>query len=66
MKTFRAENDKLDKTMRTHLVDDLDSYGVWSDDYDLFLSERAKVVLRKLRDRLPCPLVRRRIKGPKR
>ena len=62
MKTFGAENAKLGKTMRTHLIDDLDSYGVWSNDYDAFLSERAKVVLRELRHRLPRRKVRRRTK----
>ena len=60
MKDFSAENSQLGKTMRTHLVNDLDSYGVWSDDYDAFLAERAKVVLGELQRRLPSPKRRRR------
>ena len=64
MKTFSAENDKIHKTMKTHLINDLDSYGIWSNDYDLFLSKRAKVVTRELRNRLPRPKVRRRTKHP--
>ena len=55
MKTFSKENSKLAKTMETHLMKDLESFGVWADDYDRFLSRRAQVVLRELRKRLPNP-----------
>ena len=64
MNTFHQENDELNETMSTHLIHDLESYGVWADDYDLFLSERAKVVVQELRKRLPQPKSRRRRRAP--
>ena len=34
MKTFLKTNQNIVKTMKTHLIDDLDGFGVWEDDYD--------------------------------
>lgn len=50
---FSKENERIDDTMRTHLIKDLADYGVFDDDYDKFLKMRARGVLRKLRNRLP-------------
>ena len=55
MVTFSRENARLAKTMKTHLIEDLETFGVWSDDYDRFLRRRAQAVLRELRKRLPKP-----------
>lgn len=52
MKAFRRENPHLAETMKTHLID-LDSFGVWEDDYDRFVRERCKVIARKLRAWVP-------------
>jgi len=52
MKSFRKENPDIAATMDTHLID-LDSFGVWEDDYDLFLRERCKLIARKLRAWVP-------------
>jgi len=38
--------------MRTHLNDDMDAFGVWSDDYHSFLDMRGGRVLDELRLRL--------------
>ena len=43
MKTFVKENDELAETMKTHLIDDLEEFGIWSDDYEQFLTMRSKV-----------------------
>lgn len=52
MKAFRKENSHLKETTKTHLID-LDTFGVWEDDYDLFFWERCKLVARRLRAWVP-------------
>ena len=54
MATFAKENDKIDQTMRSHLIGDLQKFGVWDDDYEKFLKRRAKKILTELRKRLPA------------
>lgn len=57
MKTFEKENKDLDKAMTTHLIDDLNSYGIWKDDYEAFLIS----VLRRSVKNLRKELSRRRL-----
>jgi hypothetical protein len=52
MTKFQVENPDLDATMKTHLINDLDGFGIWNDDYDNFLEERAKVVSSELSKRI--------------
>lgn len=52
MDKFQAINHDLETTMKTHLIENLDTFGIWNDDYDQFLSERAKVVSRKISQRI--------------
>ena len=52
MNDFNSTNEHLDKTMRTHLIDDIDKYGIWTDDYNLFLKNRGEKILRLLERRL--------------
>ena len=52
METFKKSNDQLDKTMRSHLIDNIDSFGIWDDDYRVFLQKRGKKILRLLESRL--------------
>ena len=52
MNTFKKDNDDLVKTMKTHLIDDLDDFGIWNDDYKAFLDKRGKKILRELNKRL--------------
>lgn len=52
MKTFTKENDEIDETMKTHLIDDFDGFGIWSDDYADFLTMRSKAISRELRKRI--------------
>lgn len=44
MAKFRNINTDFETTMKTHLIDDLDDFGIWNDDYDRFIQERAKSV----------------------
>jgi hypothetical protein len=52
MKEFKAENRALNDAMKSHLIQDLDSFGVWKDDYDAFLHHRADVVSAELKKRI--------------
>ncbi|MFM7600711.1 MAG: DUF262 domain-containing protein [Pseudanabaena sp.] len=51
MSKFRANPD-LSSTMMTHLIEDLNIFGIWDDDYDKFFDERAKIVSRELSKRI--------------
>lgn len=52
MKEFKASNSSLDETMRTHLIGDLEKFGVWSDNYNEFLQARAEIVSSELKKRI--------------
>jgi hypothetical protein len=52
MLSFVDSNPKLEETMMTHLIDDLDDFGVWDDDYDRFIEKRGQRVLEELNKRL--------------
>lgn len=52
MKAFAEGNATLPDTMKTHLITDLDAFGIWSDDYDAFLNRRAAVISQELQKRL--------------
>ena len=52
MAEFRAVNKNLSKTMKTHLIDRLDTYGVWKDDYPRFIERRGQRVLEEIKERL--------------
>ena len=52
MKSFKNVNKKLDETMKTHLIDDLREFGIWNDDYDLFIEKRSKRILTEIKKRL--------------
>jgi len=45
---FKKTNPDMIKTMRTHLIDNINDYGIWKDDYDKFLEKRAKRIYDEL------------------
>lgn len=51
MTEFKKQNKKLDEVMKTHLID-LNNYGVWDDDYDVFFQKRAEKISEELSNRL--------------
>ena len=53
MDEFADANSKIEKTMKTHLINDLDAFGVWTDDYELFIEKRSQAILEELQKRLP-------------
>ena len=52
MAEFKGINPRIASTMKTHLIGDLDRFGVWSDDYDVFLAERAKLLSKEIGNRI--------------
>ena len=52
MTKFQRQNEHLDETMKSHLIDDLTDYGVWDDDYERFLSCRAQRLIKEIELRL--------------
>ena len=49
---FLDENDDLPTTLKSHLIDDLDNFGIRSDDYLVFLEKRAGVMFKELKNRI--------------
>ncbi|TCP96020.1 hypothetical protein EDC44_10679 [Cricetibacter osteomyelitidis] len=52
MKIFQEQNDNLAKTMKTHLIGDLEKFGIWNDDYDTFFTERSKLLSKEMNKKL--------------
>ncbi len=52
MKAFRDKNEELDQTMRSHYIDDMDAFGVSTDDYPVFIEHRGQRVLKEIKKRL--------------
>ncbi|GAP94511.1 DUF262 domain-containing protein [Leptolyngbya sp. NIES-2104] len=52
MGKFKSINSDLASTMMTHLIGDLERFGIWDDDYDRFIDERAKIVSAELAKRI--------------
>ena len=49
MRKYKKENPNLSETMKSHLIDDLDEFGIWEDDYETFLNKRAASISRELK-----------------
>lgn len=52
MAKFAKDNPDLDKTMKTHLIDGLDEFGILNDDYDRFIDKRALNVSEEIKKRI--------------
>ena len=52
MQKFRDENEMLDDTMQSHLINRLDDFGIWENDYDKFLNARSNEILSLLQEKL--------------
>ena len=49
---FLDLNEELPKSLESHLIESIDEFGIVSDDYDVFLEKRAKVIHRELKNRI--------------
>lgn len=52
MTEFRRLNPTLEETMKTHLINDLDEFGIWENDYDAFFEKRAVAISNELSKRI--------------
>ncbi len=52
MSEFSNCNVHLKDTMKTHLIDDLETYGILEDDYDLFFNSRLNKISKELTARI--------------
>lgn len=53
MKKFVRQNDDIAEAMKSHLIGDLDEFGIQTDDYEIFLTKRTKWLLKEIAKRLP-------------
>lgn len=51
MKEFKQKNKQIRETMKTHLIN-LETFGIWENDYDKFFKKRAQFFNRELKKRL--------------
>jgi hypothetical protein len=49
---FLDENEELPVSIKSHLIDDLNNFGVLSDDYFVFLEKRANAIFNDLKKRI--------------
>lgn len=49
---FLDENEELPASIKSHLIDDLNNFGVMSDDYFVFLEKRATSIFNELKKRI--------------
>jgi hypothetical protein len=49
---FENQNKSLRETLQTHLIKDLDTYGINTNDYDCFINHRAKAIASALNAKL--------------
>ncbi|MDE0512161.1 MAG: DUF262 domain-containing protein [Gammaproteobacteria bacterium] len=52
MRKFKKDNPILSETMKTHLIDDLEEFGIWDDDYGAFFRKRAERVSKEIDKRI--------------
>ncbi len=50
---IKKKNHNLEEILKTHLIDDIETYGINEDDYDKFLKKRGRKILAELNKRLP-------------
>ena len=52
MSGFKETNPELSQTMKSHFIDDLTTFGIWDNDYELFIEKRAESVIQEIHKRL--------------
>ncbi|MEA5099885.1 MAG: DUF262 domain-containing protein [Bacteroidales bacterium] len=52
MSKFSKVNEELEATMKTHLIKDIENFGIWEDDYDKFYNARLKEISKELKKRI--------------
>lgn len=52
MKDFAEVNHDLCEAMKSHYIDDLEEFGIWSNDYDTFFEARASAISAEIKRRI--------------
>jgi hypothetical protein len=52
IQSFLDDNEDLQKSIKSHLILDLNDFGVMSNDYFVFLDKRANIIFNELKDRI--------------
>ncbi len=52
MTEFKDVNPELSETMKTHLIDNLDGFSIWTDNYQNFLDSRAVLSSNEIEKRI--------------
>lgn len=52
MEKFKKCNPNLNQTMKTHLINNLDEFGIWTDNYEKFFEKRAEAVSKEIEKRI--------------
>lgn len=52
MYEFKNTNNEISKTMQTHLINDLDSFGIWDDNYSNFFEQRILAISQGLSQKI--------------
>jgi hypothetical protein len=52
IKEFAEQNPNLEETLRTHLIDDIEEFGILTDDYELFLDKRSNKIVDEILKRI--------------
>ncbi len=49
---FLEENEDLPDSLKSHLIGDIDDFGISSNDYNIFLQKRAELIYKQLKNRI--------------
>ena len=52
MSVYYHDNPEIIGTMKTHLIGDLDEFGVWDNNYPIFFKKRLEMIVRVLKEEL--------------
>ena len=52
MLKFSDQNENLNVTMQTHMIDDLEEFGIWDNDYERFFKLRIEAISKALKERI--------------
>jgi hypothetical protein len=49
---FEKENDEINETMKSHLITDVEKFGIYDDNYDVFIKMRCREIARQINRKL--------------
>ena len=52
IRRFASENAELAQTLRTHLIEDIELFGITSNDYEAFIDQRSRAIAKALKMKL--------------